>query len=182
MLKYCYLLSLRHVTLSSRSGRRAYSACSSASSMKSVRMEPLTRQPTMRRVNTSMTKATYSQPCQAEMYVKFEAHNWFARSARNCRLTQPRGCGTLASLMVVRTALPRITSPHPPAQPHPAHQALDCAAGRSHALASQLPPYLVGAVYLHVDLPHALNLRHQQLFAFGAGTAPVGFAQQRGMA
>ena len=33
---------------------------------KSVRMELLTRQPTMRLANTSMTKATYSQPCQLE--------------------------------------------------------------------------------------------------------------------
>lgn len=34
------------------------SACSKASSTKSVRIELLTRQPTMRRANTSMTKAT----------------------------------------------------------------------------------------------------------------------------
>gem|GEM_PF-7132577 len=33
---------------------------------KSVRIELLTRQPTIRRANTSMTKATYSQPCQVE--------------------------------------------------------------------------------------------------------------------
>lgn len=33
------------------------SACSSASSTKSVRIEPLTRQPTLRRARTSMTKA-----------------------------------------------------------------------------------------------------------------------------
>jgi hypothetical protein len=41
-------------------------ACSSASSTKSVCIELLTRQPTMRRANTSITKATYSQPCQVE--------------------------------------------------------------------------------------------------------------------
>ena len=50
----------------SRSGWRAYNACSSASSTKSVCIELLTRQPTMRRAKTSITKATYSQPCQVE--------------------------------------------------------------------------------------------------------------------
>ncbi len=34
-----------------------------------------------------MTKATYSQPCQVETYVKSETHSWFGRSTRNCRLT-----------------------------------------------------------------------------------------------
>lgn len=33
---------------------------------KSMPIELLTRQPTMRRANTSMTKATYSQPCQVK--------------------------------------------------------------------------------------------------------------------
>lgn len=49
-----------------RCGWRAYSACSRASSTKSVFMLVLTRQPTIRRANTSITKATYSQPCQVE--------------------------------------------------------------------------------------------------------------------
>jgi hypothetical protein len=31
-----------------------------------VRIVLLTRQPTMRRAKTSITKATYSQPCQVE--------------------------------------------------------------------------------------------------------------------
>ena len=33
-------------------------------------MELLTRQPTIRRANTSITKATYNQPCQVDTYVK----------------------------------------------------------------------------------------------------------------
>ena len=32
----------------------------------SVRIERLTRHPTMRRANTSTTNATYTQPCQVE--------------------------------------------------------------------------------------------------------------------
>mgnify|MGYP005863839173 CR=1 FL=1 len=45
---------------------RACSARSRASSTKSVRIVVLTRQPTLRRAYTSITKATYSQPCQVE--------------------------------------------------------------------------------------------------------------------
>lgn len=113
MLTYCEPLSLWHIRLPSRSGCRAYGAYSSALSTKSVRIELLTRQPTMRRANTSMTKATYSQPCQLETHVKSETHNWFGRSARNCRLTRSRGHSALASPMVVRTTLPRITPRSP---------------------------------------------------------------------
>lgn len=47
-------------------GWRAYSACSRTSSTKSVRMELFTRQPTMRRADTSIKKATYNQHCQVE--------------------------------------------------------------------------------------------------------------------
>lgn len=59
-------LSERQIRLPSRLGYLAYRACSRTSSTKSVRIELLTRQPTMRRENTSTTKATYSQPCQVE--------------------------------------------------------------------------------------------------------------------
>ena len=45
---------------------RVQRLCSSASSTKSVCMELLTRQPTMRRAKTSITKATYTKPCQVE--------------------------------------------------------------------------------------------------------------------
>jgi len=54
----CDPRSLWWIKLLSRSGYRAYSACSNASRTKSVRIELLTRQPTMRLANTSMTKAT----------------------------------------------------------------------------------------------------------------------------
>ena len=40
--------------------------CSKASSTKSVCIELLTRQPTIRRANTSITNATYIQPCQVD--------------------------------------------------------------------------------------------------------------------
>jgi hypothetical protein len=101
MLTYCEPLSLWHIRPPLRSGCRAYKACSSASSTKSVRIELLTRQPTIRRANTSMTKATYSQPCQVDTYVKSMTHSWFGRWARNCRLIRSSGHGALASPMVV---------------------------------------------------------------------------------
>ncbi len=71
------------------------------------------RQPTMRRENTSTTKATYSQPCQVDTYVKSDTHSWLGRCALNWRLTRSSGHGALASLIVVRTALPRTTPRRP---------------------------------------------------------------------
>src|SRR5262245_43267303 len=47
-----------------------HSACSSASRTRSVCIERATRQPMMRRENTSMTKATYINPAQVATYVK----------------------------------------------------------------------------------------------------------------
>jgi hypothetical protein len=41
----------------------------------SVRMELLVRQATMSWANTSMTKATYSQPCQVGTYAKSDRHS-----------------------------------------------------------------------------------------------------------
>jgi hypothetical protein len=99
----------------SHSGCRAYSACSRASRTKSVRIELLTRQPTIRRAKTSITKATYCHPCHVETYVKSDTHSWFGRSARNCRLTLSNGHGAFLSLIVVRTTLPRI-APHSPSR------------------------------------------------------------------
>jgi len=54
---YCEPLSLWW-TNAFRSDCRAYGACSRASSTKSVRIELLTRQPTIHRAKTSITKAT----------------------------------------------------------------------------------------------------------------------------
>lgn len=71
-------------------GSLAYKACSRASSTKSVRMELLTRQPTMLRAKTSITKTTYSQPCQVETQVKSLTHSGFGRLALNYRLTPLR--------------------------------------------------------------------------------------------
>ena len=62
----CEPRSLWWTNASSRSRWRVYSAFSSASSTKSVCIELLTRQPTIRRANTSITKATYSQHCQVD--------------------------------------------------------------------------------------------------------------------
>ena len=42
---------------------------------KSVRMELLTLQPTMLLGKTSMTKATYCQPCQVATQVKSDTHS-----------------------------------------------------------------------------------------------------------
>ena len=62
---------------------------------------------------------------------------------------------------------------------HAAHQALDRTSRHDRALACQLPPDLVGAVDLHVGLPDALYLRHEDIIAARSGAAFVRLAQQR---
>lgn len=76
-------------------------------------IEMLTRQPTIRLANTSMMSTRYYQSCQVETYVKSLTQSWFYRLARNCRLTLSIGSSTLASAVVVRTILPRITPRNP---------------------------------------------------------------------
>ena len=73
----------------------------------------LTRQPTMRRAKTSTTKATYSQLCQVDTYVKSDTQSWLGQSAVNCRLTRSSGQDAEASGTVVRTVLPRRTPCRP---------------------------------------------------------------------
>jgi hypothetical protein len=90
-------------------GPTSYSACSSASSTKPVRIDEGTCQPTMRRANTPVTKATYAKPCQVETRVKSDTHSALGRLAWNSRWTRSSGHGAAASLIVVRTTLPRMT-------------------------------------------------------------------------
>jgi len=54
------------INVPSSPGWRTYSACPRASRTKAVVIDELTRQPTIRRGNTSITNATYSQPCHVE--------------------------------------------------------------------------------------------------------------------
>ena len=110
--------------------------------------------------------------------MKSETHSWFGRSARNCRLTRSSGHGALLSLIVVRTTLPRITPRSP------SRRISRSTVQRATAVPSrcQLPPDLVGAVDLHVGLPDALDLRHQDLVALSAGAALCRLAPQRCMA
>ena len=55
-----------------------------------MHIELLTRQPTIHRANTSntsITKATYSQPGQVETWVKSDTQSWSGRCVLNYRLT-----------------------------------------------------------------------------------------------
>lgn len=62
--EHCELPQDSRKLIDFRQAITAVAAYSSASSTKSVRMELPTRQPTVRWANTTMTKATYSQPCR----------------------------------------------------------------------------------------------------------------------
>ena len=67
---------------------------SRASRTKSVCIELLSRQPTIRRVKTSMTKATYSQPCQVDRYVNSGTQSELGQSALKTLLTRSNGHGS----------------------------------------------------------------------------------------
>ncbi len=72
-------------------------------------MDVETRQPTMRRANTSITKATSTVPDQAGTSVKSLTQSWLGRSALNRRLTLSSGQGRAASGLVVTIRRPRTT-------------------------------------------------------------------------
>src|SRR5690349_18109726 len=66
-------------------------AISSASNARSVRNEFSTRQPTMKRLNTSITNATYTNPLQVLTYVRSATHFAFGASALKSRATRSAG-------------------------------------------------------------------------------------------
>ena len=92
---------------------REYSACSSASSTRSVFSDFETRQPTIRRAKTSMTKATYTNPAQVVTYVISATHSALGRLAVNWRSTRSPGRSVASSPTVVRQDRPRTTPCRP---------------------------------------------------------------------
>jgi hypothetical protein len=72
-----------HQRLRLDDGAIVESACSSASRARSLRSEVDARQPTIRRENTSMTNATYTNPRHMATYVRSATHSWFGRPALN---------------------------------------------------------------------------------------------------
>ena len=74
------------------------------------------RQPTIRRENTSITNATYTNPRQVATYVKSATHNWFGCVAENCRCTRSADGVAVSSGRVVRTRRPRTTPCRPAAR------------------------------------------------------------------
>ena len=131
----------------------------------------LTRQPTIRRANTSMTKATYSQPCQVETSVKSEPHSWLGRSGLDHPIDPIQRTRRALSGTVVLTTLPRLT----PSSLFASSAARRCN-GYRHTFALELTPDIVGTVHPHVGLPDPLNLRHQRIVALVAVTAQIGIA------
>jgi hypothetical protein len=142
-----------------------------------VRIELLTRQPTMRRANTSMTKATYSQPCQVET----------SAQVADPQLVRPLGPELLVDPVqrARRLGIPvgganDLASPDT-AQTQFAHQALDRAASHQHALTSQLTPDLLDAIDLHVGPPDALYLGNQHIISTNPCAALVRLSLQGSM-
>lgn len=140
----------------------------------------LMRQPTMRRANTSITNATYYQPCHVETYVKSDTHNWLWTI--RCELPMDTVQRALHRFVSDggRTTLPRRT-PHA-AQASVAHEAFNRATCHDNALPFQLMPNLVGTVDLHVGLPDLVNPCQQDFILFGTGTTQLWAASPSGMA
>jgi hypothetical protein len=125
-------------------------------------MELHTRQPTMRLANTSMTKATYSQPRHVDTYVKSETHSWFGRPALNWQLILSSRHEADASGIVVRCGL---ATPHA-LQALVFHEPLDCAARHCVTFPAQLPPDFVSAIDLHIGLPDPFDFWIQHVVAW----------------
>ena len=76
-----------------------------------------TRQPTMAREKTSMTKATYAKPAHVATYVMSATQSWLGRDARKARLTRSgaRAASSQDSVVTVN-ARPRVTPRSPAAR------------------------------------------------------------------
>jgi len=72
-------------------------------------------QPTIRRLNASMTKLKNTTPSQQRRYVKSASHNRLGAGALKSRSTRSGGRVALGSGVVVRHGLPRRLAPRMPA-------------------------------------------------------------------
>lgn len=63
-----------------------------------------------------------------------------------------------------------------------AHEALDRAARHGNAFAFELPPDLLCAIDLHIEMPNPFNLRQQDVIALGACAAQLGLPLMGSMA
>ena len=94
--------------------RRSQIACSSASSARPVSNDVEARHPTMRRENTSVTNATYTNPTRVGTYVISAIHNRFGAAAVKSRSTRSPGRANASSGIVVTVkALPRVAPRSP---------------------------------------------------------------------
>src|SRR5438874_6520195 len=138
---------------------RCQMAISRASSASSACNEFETRQPTMDRLNTSITNATYTKPVQVLTYVRSETHNRFGAEAVKLRSTRSAGRGLSSSGIVVRFFLPRTT-------PLRSRSSISLAT-RSRPILwvfpVELTPDLLNAVHVEVVAVHPPDLTLQLL-------------------
>lgn len=145
MLTYCDPLSERHIRLPSRSGCRAYWACSSASSTKSVAVNCSRASP--RCDGEHVDDEDHVQPVLPSRDIREVADPQLVLPLRSELLVDPvqraRGLG-------ITDRASHDLPTHHAAQPRLAHLSLDRAACNGHAFACQLPPHLGGTIGLHV--------------------------------
>lgn len=132
----------------------------------------------MRRAYTSITKATYSQPCQVETTAQVGDPELVGALCPELPVNPVQRTDGLG----VANGGAHHLAPDDAAQAQTAHEAFHRTTRHHNAFAVHLHPDLVGAIDLHVGLPDPLNMRDQHLVAPGAGTAPVGPALEGGVA
>jgi len=95
------------MTPASAAPRRTHAAMLSASTTNAADIDRAAFQPTMRRLNTSTTNATYTTPDHVEQYVKSHTHFWFGAVAVKSRCMRSGARAALSSACVVNRFLAR---------------------------------------------------------------------------
>jgi len=95
------------MTPASSTPRRVQAAMFKASTTSGALIDRDAFQPTMRRENTSITKATYTTPAHVEQYVKSHTHFWLGPVAVKSRCTKSGARGAEGSEWVVKRFLAR---------------------------------------------------------------------------
>jgi len=125
----------------------------------------LTRQPTIRRANTSITKATYSQPFQVDTYMKSDTLIWAVGMELALHAIQ-----RAERLVAGHRCAQDLAAPYA-LQSSQTHQSLYRASGTLDAFSPQLLPDLRCAIALHVGVPYTLDFQDQCIIALSTATA-----------
>ena len=147
------------------SGLRAQSACSRASSARSVRSEADTRQPTTNREYASITNATYAKPDQ----VGNIGYVGQPQTVRTLRFEDAVYQIGRSGSILVWDGRASLFAPDHPFRAFLAHQPLYSATSHRNAFTVQLAPHLAGSVHPEVGLPNTADMGAQFAIPLASG-------------